>query len=84
MSLLLLARPALLDCHIFSFSRKYNNSKNRAMCASSATIASDKYTQKLPFEVAVRPHTLMKTELLRLIDNLENGDGKIRDLIEGD
>jgi DNA-damage-inducible protein J len=40
--------------------------------------------QKLPFEVAVKQHTLTKSELLHRIENLENGGGQIHDLIEVD
>ena len=40
--------------------------------------------QKLPFEVAVKPYTLTKSELLRRIDNLENGGGKTHEIVEVD
>jgi DNA-damage-inducible protein J len=40
--------------------------------------------QKLPFEVAASPYVLTKAELLRRIDNLENGGGTVRDTIEVD
>ena len=40
--------------------------------------------QKLPFEVTAKPYSLTKTELLRRIDNLESGGGKVHDIIEVD
>jgi DNA-damage-inducible protein J len=41
-------------------------------------------SQRLPFEVAVQPYTLTKAELLRRINNLENGGGTIHDIIEAE
>jgi antitoxin component of RelBE/YafQ-DinJ toxin-antitoxin module len=40
--------------------------------------------QKLPFDVAAHPHSLIKAELKRRIDNLENGGGSYHDLVEDD
>jgi DNA-damage-inducible protein J len=41
-------------------------------------------SQRLPFEVAVQPYTLTKAELLRRINNLENGGGTIHNIIEAE
>jgi DNA-damage-inducible protein J len=40
--------------------------------------------QRLPFEVATKPYSLTKTELLRRINNLESGGGTEHDIIEVD